>query len=302
MATDYTTPSDLSSRTRLPAPGPGAALAAFVRMQVLHLYARVPSCPLTHIFLSPGLTLPSSLFLLPQLPWPMPPLPLETPPTVAATVPNLYLKTSRRSRNEAFLFGSYSSLYVSRCSCLLLRRWVHLSFIHPLPLRSFNIKTGTSTALPTIVADLQGDDFVWVGSSYSLAATALLPASGGVAEVSPHQDWASPIFNSRILLTQVFGRRVTMLIALAFFALGSALCGCAQNMSWLIAARSKWHSRCLPSPPKNLIYAFFEYGSYSRCGWWGHPVVDKYHCVRPCPFEGACHVQLPDRIVSVACI
>ena len=50
----------------------------------------------------------------------------------------------------------------------------------------FHYQTGTSTALPTIVADLQGDDFVWVGSSYSLAATALLPASGGVAEVSSH--------------------------------------------------------------------------------------------------------------------
>lgn len=29
-----------------------------------------------------------------------------------------------------------------------------------------------------------------------------------------------------------------MLIVLAFFALGSALCGSAQNMEWLIAARS----------------------------------------------------------------
>ncbi|KAI0087468.1 iron permease [Irpex rosettiformis] len=78
--------------------------------------------------------------------------------------------------------------------------------------------TGTSTALPTIVSDLQGADFVWVGSAYPLAATALLPASGGMA--------------------QIFGRRFTMLVALGLFALGSALCGCAQNMSWLIAART----------------------------------------------------------------
>ncbi|KAI0083281.1 iron permease [Irpex rosettiformis] len=78
--------------------------------------------------------------------------------------------------------------------------------------------SGTSTALPTIISDLQGDDFVWVGSAYPLAATALLPASGGMA--------------------QVFGRRATMLVALALFALGSALCGCAQSMSWLIAART----------------------------------------------------------------
>ncbi|KAI0083273.1 MFS general substrate transporter [Irpex rosettiformis] len=78
--------------------------------------------------------------------------------------------------------------------------------------------TGTSTALPTIINELQGDDFVWVGSAYPLAATALLPASGGMAEI--------------------FGRQITMLAALFLFALGSALCGCAQNMSWLIAART----------------------------------------------------------------
>ncbi|KAI0683357.1 MFS general substrate transporter [Cytidiella melzeri] len=78
--------------------------------------------------------------------------------------------------------------------------------------------TGTSTALPTIAHDLEGDDFVWVGSAYPLAATALLPASGGMAEI--------------------FGRRSAMLVALGLFALGSALCGSAQNMSWLIAART----------------------------------------------------------------
>lgn len=78
--------------------------------------------------------------------------------------------------------------------------------------------TAVSTALPTIVHDLQGADFVWIASAYALAATALLPATGGMA--------------------QVFGRRPCMLLSLAMFALGSALCGSAQNMSWLIAART----------------------------------------------------------------
>ncbi|KAJ3557853.1 hypothetical protein NM688_g1245 [Phlebia brevispora] len=78
--------------------------------------------------------------------------------------------------------------------------------------------TAVSTALPTIVHDLSGDDFVWVASAYALASTALLPASGGMAEI--------------------FGRRVTMLCLLSFFALGSALCGAAQSMNWLIAARA----------------------------------------------------------------
>ncbi|GJE88880.1 MFS general substrate transporter [Phanerochaete sordida] len=78
--------------------------------------------------------------------------------------------------------------------------------------------TSVSTALPTIVHDLQGEDFVWVPSAYVLAATALLPATGGVAEV--------------------FGRRLSMIAVLALFAFGSALCGAAQSMNWLIAARA----------------------------------------------------------------
>lgn len=43
--------------------------------------------------------------------------------------------------------------------------------------------TGLSTALPTIVLDLHGTDFVWVGSGYALAATALQPLCGGLAAV-----------------------------------------------------------------------------------------------------------------------
>ncbi|KIP05973.1 hypothetical protein PHLGIDRAFT_73402 [Phlebiopsis gigantea 11061_1 CR5-6] len=78
--------------------------------------------------------------------------------------------------------------------------------------------TAVSTALPTIIHDLSGEDFVWVSSAYSLASTALLPASGGMA--------------------QIFGRRTAMLTSLGTFALGSALCGSAQNMNWLIAART----------------------------------------------------------------
>lgn len=38
---------------------------------------------------------------------------------------------------------------------------------------------------------------------------------------------------------QVFGRRSTILAAIGLFALGSALCGSAQSMEWLIIARSE---------------------------------------------------------------
>ena len=43
--------------------------------------------------------------------------------------------------------------------------------------------SAVSTALPAIVHDLRGGDFVWVGAAYALASTAFLPMSGGVAEV-----------------------------------------------------------------------------------------------------------------------
>ncbi|KAJ3483959.1 hypothetical protein NLI96_g5966 [Meripilus lineatus] len=77
--------------------------------------------------------------------------------------------------------------------------------------------TAVSTALPTIISDVHGSDFVWVSSAYSLASTCLIPASGGLAEV--------------------FGRRPVMLGSIALFALGSALCGSAKNMSWFLSGR-----------------------------------------------------------------
>ena len=43
--------------------------------------------------------------------------------------------------------------------------------------------TGLSTALPTVVLDLRGSDFVWIGSGDALAATALQPLCGGLAAV-----------------------------------------------------------------------------------------------------------------------
>ncbi|KAJ7278817.1 major facilitator superfamily domain-containing protein [Mycena rebaudengoi] len=78
--------------------------------------------------------------------------------------------------------------------------------------------TAVSTALPVITADLEGTQFVWVGSAYALASTAFLPMTGGVA--------------------QIFGRRLVMLGALLFFATGSVMCGAAPSMNVLIAGRT----------------------------------------------------------------
>lgn len=79
--------------------------------------------------------------------------------------------------------------------------------------------TAVATALPTITQKLNGgDNFVWVGSAYALSSTAILPLSGRLADI--------------------FGRKPIMLLSIAFFALGSALAGAAQNMNMMIAARS----------------------------------------------------------------
>ncbi|KAH9850502.1 MFS general substrate transporter [Lenzites betulinus] len=78
--------------------------------------------------------------------------------------------------------------------------------------------TAVSTALPTIASDLHASDFVWVGSAYSLSATAFLPMSGALA--------------------QIFGRRPALMTCLVLFAVGSGVAGGAGSMSMLIIGRT----------------------------------------------------------------
>jgi predicted MFS family arabinose efflux permease len=79
--------------------------------------------------------------------------------------------------------------------------------------------TAMGTVLPTITKDLNGGDrFVWIGSAYALASTAVLPLLGALADA--------------------FGRRPVMLCSITLFAIGSALAGAAQNIDMMIAARS----------------------------------------------------------------
>ncbi|KZO94642.1 MFS multidrug transporter [Calocera viscosa TUFC12733] len=79
--------------------------------------------------------------------------------------------------------------------------------------------TSVSTALPTIIDDLHGgSDFVWVGSAFTLASTAILPLSGNIATI--------------------FGRQWAVLSFIFLFAVGSAITGSAQNMTAMIAGRT----------------------------------------------------------------
>ncbi|KAK7012809.1 efflux pump FUS6 [Favolaschia claudopus] len=75
-----------------------------------------------------------------------------------------------------------------------------------------------STALPTIVNTLHGAQFVWIGSAYTLCSTAFVPLSGSLAEI--------------------FGRKLLMSGSIVIFAIGSALCGAATSLNFLIAGRA----------------------------------------------------------------
>ena len=79
------------------------------------------------------------------------------------------------------------------------------------------LQMAVSTALPTIVNDLHGTDFIWVGSAFTIASTAIIPFVGD--------------------LVSGFGRKPVLLAFILFFAAGSAICGAAHNMNMLIAGR-----------------------------------------------------------------
>ncbi|KAL1949725.1 hypothetical protein VTO73DRAFT_8606 [Trametes versicolor] len=78
--------------------------------------------------------------------------------------------------------------------------------------------TAISTALPTIVQDLHGVDFIWAGSAYTIASTAVLPLIGN--------------------LVSAFGRKPVLVFFILTFAIGSAISGAAQSMNMLIAGRA----------------------------------------------------------------
>ncbi|GAA3977630.1 hypothetical protein GCM10023085_70070 [Actinomadura viridis] len=74
------------------------------------------------------------------------------------------------------------------------------------------------TALPTIVGELGGlDRIAWVSTAYALATCVTVPLSGRLGDL--------------------FGRRPVFLAGLLAFLAGSAACGAAPSMDWLIAFR-----------------------------------------------------------------
>ena len=80
-------------------------------------------------------------------------------------------------------------------------------------------QTIVSTALPTIVTDLGGlDHLSWVVTAYILSSTVVAPLYGKLGDL--------------------YGRRIMVFVSVGLFILGSALCGLAQSMNFLIFART----------------------------------------------------------------
>jgi EmrB/QacA subfamily drug resistance transporter len=80
-------------------------------------------------------------------------------------------------------------------------------------------QTILATALPTIVGELGGlDQLSWVVAAYLLTSTASTPLYGKISDIH--------------------GRRTVYQAAIAIFVVGSVLCGLAQDMPQLIAARA----------------------------------------------------------------
>ncbi|KAF8887970.1 major facilitator superfamily domain-containing protein [Gymnopilus junonius] len=80
--------------------------------------------------------------------------------------------------------------------------------------------TIVSTSLPTISSDLKASpmQYTWVGVAYMLTQTAFQPLYGRVSDL--------------------MGRKNVLYSSMAVFAIGSALCGAAKSINWLIAARA----------------------------------------------------------------
>ncbi|CBQ70206.1 related to Multidrug resistance protein [Sporisorium reilianum SRZ2] len=145
------------------------------------------------------------------------------------------METSDTSRVKARLTARVHFLLVFSALCVS-------SFLSALDL------TTVSTALPTIVADLQNDavrfgkhrhnatasvahpagssgsgageggTYIWIGAAYTIAGMSILPMTGGLCEI--------------------WGRKAILLTSLFFFLFGSVICGASHSLEMMIIGRA----------------------------------------------------------------
>jgi hypothetical protein len=108
--------------------------------------------------------------------------------------------------------------YLPPCSCLFwIKRCKEECCNHSGP-KAYRMDTSVSTALPELGRVFRRADIVsWVGTSYLLTSTAF-----------------QPIYSR---LSDIFGRKVILLVALAIFFVGSLACALANSMIQLIVFR-----------------------------------------------------------------
>src|SRR5262245_62827074 len=98
------------------------------------------------------------------------------------------------------------------------RLLIYFSVLLAMLLSSLD-QTVVATALPRIVTDLQGANrYVWAVTAYMLCSTVTIPVYGK--------------------LSDVYGRKVMLLIAVGLFMAGSSLSGLSQSMNQLIGFRA----------------------------------------------------------------
>ncbi|KAJ1917767.1 hypothetical protein H4219_003021 [Mycoemilia scoparia] len=120
------------------------------------------------------------------------------------------------SNNTTDLSGSESEYYIYQ------NKWRFVTVLIGI-LLSFFLETIDQTIVAATLSTI-GSEFNaftqtgWIPSAYMLTLTAFQPIYGN--------------------LSDIFGRRSVIVLSIAIFVLGSALCGAAQNMTWLISSRA----------------------------------------------------------------
>jgi MFS family permease len=97
--------------------------------------------------------------------------------------------------------------------------------------------TVTSTALPTIIADLGGGDlFVWAINAFALTTQVITLAwLQNMPAKNNYRTALQPMFGQ---LANIYGRRWPIIGSTAAFTLGSGICGGATSMAMFIAGRA----------------------------------------------------------------
>src|SRR6516162_10733211 len=111
-------------------------------------------------------------------------------------------------------------------------------------------QTIVGTAMPHIVADLQGFDLItWVSTAYLLTSTVPIPIFGK--------------------LSDLFGRKPIMLFGIVIFLTGSALSGAAQSMDQLIVFRAFQGLGAAALEPMAIIIIGDLFSPRERGKWQG---------------------------------